>query len=109
MTQSNASSETVLVAADLVTYQAGSIVSRSLMKHGGGSVTAFAFDTGQELSEHTTPFDALIHVLDGVASVSIAGHASLVSAGGLIRLPANIPHGVRAAERFKMLLTMIRT
>jgi quercetin dioxygenase-like cupin family protein len=94
--------------ASLVDYQAGAIVSNTLVKDRAGTVTLFAFDAGEELSEHTTPFDALILVIDGAAEVTIGGRAQAVKTGELIRLPANIPHAVRAAERFKMLLIMIR-
>jgi quercetin dioxygenase-like cupin family protein len=78
------------------------------MKAEAGNVTFFTFDEGQELSEHTAPFDALLHVLDGEAEVRISGHPFLLKAGEAIILPANEPHAVRAVKRFKMLLTMIR-
>ncbi len=93
----------------LVDYQPGSIVSRQILKDRGGSVTAFAFDAGEGLSEHTTPHEALIQVIDGTARVEIAGQALEVGAGEMIRLPAGIPHAVQAEERFQMLLVMIRT
>jgi quercetin dioxygenase-like cupin family protein len=92
----------------LVGYQDGSIVSRTLMKSKSGSVTLFAFDTGQALSEHTAPFDAMIQVLDGAAAVTIGGTEHSVITGQLIFLPANVPHAVRADERFVMMLTMLR-
>jgi quercetin dioxygenase-like cupin family protein len=92
----------------MVGYQDGSIVSRSLMKSSSGSVTLFAFDAGQALSEHTAPFDALIQVLDGAAAVTIGGTEHNVVTGQLIFLPANVPHAVRADERFVMMLTMLR-
>ena len=79
-----------------------------LLKQETGSVTLFAFDKGQELSEHTAPFDALVFVLEGTAEVTISGGAHTVRAGEMILMPANEPHAVRAVERFKMLLTMIR-
>ncbi len=94
---------------NLVDYQAGSIVSRQIAKVGGGSVTAFAFDAGEGLSEHTTPHEALIQIIDGTARVEIAGVAHAVGAGEIIHLPAGIPHAVQAEERFQMLLVMIRT
>ncbi len=94
--------------AGLVDYQAGSIVSRIILRAATGSVTLFAFDAGQELSEHTTPFDALVHVVDGQADVVISGHAHRVEAGEVIIMPANEPHAVKAPAQFKMLLTMIR-
>lgn len=101
-------SATALTPPELVTYQDGSVVSRTLIKRGGGTVTLFAFDEGQALSEHTAPFDAIAHVLDGEASITIAGRPSTVKAGEFILMPANQPHAVAAVTRFKMLLTMIR-
>jgi len=98
----------VKLLTDLLQYQDGSIVSRVLLKNKGGTVTLFAFDQGEGLSEHTAPFEALVLVVDGEAEVEIAGKASRVRTGERITLPANIPHAVRAATRFKMLLTMIR-
>jgi quercetin dioxygenase-like cupin family protein len=95
--------------SELLDYQDGAIVSRVLLKNNGGSVTLFAFDQGEGLSEHTTPFVALVLVIDGEAEVEIAGKAYSVRTGETITLPANIPHAVKAATRFKMLLTMIRT
>jgi quercetin dioxygenase-like cupin family protein len=95
--------------ADLVSHQPDAIVSRVLTKQPGGSVTLFAFDAGQELTEHTTPFDALVLVVDGEAEITIGGTAHRVRAGHAIRLPANVPHAVRGPERFRMMLTMIRT
>lgn len=93
---------------ELLQYQEGSIVSRVLLKNKGGTVTLFAFDQGEGLSEHTAPFEALVFVLEGEAEVEIAGKVCSVRSGETITLPANIPHAVRAATRFKMLLTMIR-
>lgn len=93
---------------ELLQYQDGSIVSRVLLKNKGGTVTLFAFDRGEGLSEHTAPFEALVFVVDGEAEVEIAGEVYRVRQGETITLPANIPHAVRAATRFKMLLIMIR-
>jgi quercetin dioxygenase-like cupin family protein len=90
-------------------YQEGAVVSRTLLKRGGGTVTLFAFDQGQSLSEHTTPLDAIVHVLEGEALITIAGVALTVTAGEMILMPANQPHAVHAPSRFKMLLTMIRS
>jgi len=98
----------VLKMADLVSYQEGSVVSRQITKADAGNVTLFAFDTGQELSEHTAPFDALVHLLDGAGEIIIAGQSFALSAGDAIVMPANQPHAVKATQRFKMLLTMIR-
>ena len=98
----------VLKMADLVSYQEGSVVSRQITKADAGNVTLFAFDAGQELSEHTAPFDALAHILDGAGEIIISGQSYALSAGDAIVIPASQPHAVRATERFKMLLTMIR-
>ncbi len=94
--------------ADLLTYQDGAIVSRKLAASAGGNVSAFAFDAGEELSEHTTPHTALLQVLDGVAHVRVAGVDHTVATGEAIVLPPNEPHAVRAEVRFKMLLTMLK-
>ena len=93
---------------ELLEYQDGSIVSRVLLKNNGGTVTLFAFDIGEGLSEHTAPFEAIVFVIDGEAEVEIAGRAYSVRTGETITLPATIPHAVKATTRFKMLLTMIR-
>jgi quercetin dioxygenase-like cupin family protein len=93
----------------LTGYQEGAVVSRTLLKRTGGTFTLFAFDEGQSLSEHTVPFDAVAHVLEGTAEVTIAGAPLTVSAGELVLMPANQPHAVHARTRFKMLLTMIRS
>ena len=98
----------VQTLTDLLQYQDGSIVSRVLLKNKGGTVTLFAFDEEEGLSEHTAPFDALVVVLDGNAHVEISGKGYKVSTGETIVLPANQPHAVKATTRFKMLLTMIR-
>jgi quercetin dioxygenase-like cupin family protein len=99
----------VVVLADLAGYQDGSIVSREVLKKDTGTVTLFAFDEGQGLSEHTTPFDALVYVLDGEAEITISGKGHRVKEGEMIVMPANEPHAVHAAQRFKMLLVMIRS
>ena len=93
----------------LAAYQDGAVVSRTLLKRAGGTITLFAFDEGQALSEHTAPFDAVAHVLEGEAEITIAGTLLSVSAGELMLMPANQPHAVTARTRFKMLLTMIRS
>jgi len=92
----------------MVEYQEGSVVSRQVTKSDAGNVTLFAFDKDQGLSEHTAPFDALVHILDGKAQVIISGKTFELSVGDAIIMPANEPHALRAAQRFKMLLTMIR-
>jgi len=96
-------------AAGLIDYQAGAIVSREMIRRGTGTVTLFSFDRGQGLSEHTAPFDALVHVLDGRVELTIAGKAVLAKKGDIIILPAGKPHALKAVARFKMLLTMIRS
>lgn len=93
---------------ELLQYQDGSVVSRVLLKNKAGTVTLFAFDQGEGLSEHTAAFEALVLVVEGDAEVEIAGKAYSVKQGETITLPANIPHAVKAATKFKMLLTMIR-
>jgi quercetin dioxygenase-like cupin family protein len=94
--------------ASLVNYQQGSVVSRTIIDKRSGTVTLFAFDKGQSLSEHTAPFDALLQVLEGQSQVVVEGREDEVSASEAIVLPAGKPHSVKATFRFKMLLTMIR-
>ncbi len=98
----------ILTLVELVSYQDGSVVSRQITKAEAGNVTLFAFDKDQELSEHTAPFDALVHILDGDAEIRISGKAYNLKTGNAIIMPANEPHALRALTRFKMLLTMIR-
>jgi quercetin dioxygenase-like cupin family protein len=93
----------------LVGYHERAVVSRTLLKRAGGTITLFAFDEGQSLSEHTAPFDAVAHVLEGQADIAIAGTPHTVSTGELVLMPANQPHAVHARTRFTMLLTMIRS
>lgn len=94
--------------AELVDYREDSIVSRELLKKKTGTVTAFAFWQGQGLSEHTAPFDAMVHIIEGCAQITIAGIPHRVSSGEMIIMPAGKPHALHAQERFKMLLIMIR-
>lgn len=94
--------------ADLVKYAKGSIVSRALVQKKVGSLTLFAFDAGQELSEHTAPYDAFVQVLDGEAELVIGGKPVAATAGQIVLMPADVPHAVKANVRFKMLLSMIR-
>ena len=94
---------------DLVDYQEGSVVSREIIHKNTGTVTLFAFDKGQGLSEHTAPFDALVYVVDGVAEISISGKAYHLNQGEFVILPANRPHALKALSRFKMLLVMIKS
>ncbi len=93
---------------DLVNYQEGSVVSRTIVNRKGGTVTLFAFDAGQSLSEHTAAFDALAQLLEGEAEITIAGQPFHLRAGEVIGMPANQPHAVNAIQKFKMLLTMIK-
>jgi len=94
---------------DLVHYQEGSVVSRTLINEKAGTVTLFAFDEGESLSEHTAPFDALVHLLEGEAEVAISGKPFHLRQGDIVLMPANEPHALKALTRFKMLLTMIRS
>ncbi len=94
---------------DLAAYQAGSIVSREVVSRPTGTVTFFAFDAGQGLSEHTAPFDAMVSLLDGEAQITISGKEYLLRSGDMIIMPANQPHALKAVKRFKMLLIMIRS
>lgn len=99
----------VLKVADLLEYQEGSVVSREIIRKETGTVTIFAFEKGEGLSEHTAPFDAMVQVIDGKAEIIISGKSNLVSEGEMIIMPANDPHALIAVERFKMILTMIRS
>ena len=94
--------------AALVDYQGGAVVSRTIIGRTTGTVTLFAFDRGQGLSEHTAPFDALVHVIDGEAVVTINGQSVTLKTGEATIMPANKPHALKAVDRFKMLLVMIR-
>ncbi|MFO1314175.1 MAG: cupin domain-containing protein [Burkholderiales bacterium] len=94
---------------DLVGYQEGAVVSKTLIDRKTGTVTLFAFGEGQGLSEHTAPFDALVQILDGDVEIRIAGQAFRLGPGEIIVLPANEPHALKAITRFKMMLTMIRS
>ena len=93
---------------DLISYQADAIVSKTLVKGETGSVSIFAFDRGQELSEHTVPFDALVCVLDGEAEIRISQAVHHIRAGEAIVMPANQPHAVKALQSFKMTLSMVK-
>ena len=95
--------------ASLVSYQPESVVSRMILNNKAGSVTLFAFDEGEGLSEHTAPYDALLHLIEGEAEITISGKKNNLEAGEAIVLPAGKPHSVRATTSFKMLLTMIRS
>lgn len=95
--------------ADLVPYQAGSVVSRTIVKKPTGTVTLFAFDAGEGLSEHTAQFEALVQVLDGSVEIRIDGAPYVVSAGETLTLPAGHPHAMKALERFRMMLVMVKS
>ncbi len=94
--------------SDLVKYQENAVVSSEILKKDAGTVTVFAFDKDQGLSEHTAPFDALVNIIDGRAEVSISGKLFTVREGEMIVMPANKPHSLKAMEKFKMLLVMIK-
>ena len=89
-------------------YQEKSVISRVLLKNSGGTITLFAFDQGEGLSEHKAPFDAFVNVIEGEADITLAGEKHRLSGGDTIVLPANVPHAVDAVSRFKMMLVMIR-
>ena len=110
MAERNAGTELegVVAQSALVEYQPGAVVSRTLIKKTAGSVTAFAFDAGEGLSEHTAPYDALVMMIEGESEISIAGTPHRLAAGQLLRLPAGQPHAVKAVTPFKMILIMIR-
>ncbi len=91
-----------------IEYSTGSVVSRTLKENRAGTITLFAFDAGQGLSEHSAPFDAVVQVIDGEGRFIIGGEEHDLKAGQLIIMPANVPHAVRAKQKFKMLLTMLR-
>jgi quercetin dioxygenase-like cupin family protein len=94
--------------SELIGYQEGSVVSKEIIRSEKGTVTLFAFDQGEGLSEHTAPFDALVHIFDGKAEITIEGKMHRVNAGEIILMPAKKPHALKAAERFKMLLIMVK-
>jgi quercetin dioxygenase-like cupin family protein len=95
--------------ADLVDYQEGSVVSRTIIRKNTGTVTLFAFDEGQELSEHTAPYEAMVYLLDGEAEITIASKPLILKEGEMVIMPANQPHALKAIRKFKMILTMIRS
>jgi quercetin dioxygenase-like cupin family protein len=98
----------ILNLVEMVNYQDGAVVSRQITKEEAGNVTLFAFDQEQGLSEHTAPYDALAHILEGEAEITISGKMFSLKAGDAIIMPANEPHALKAIQKFKMLLTMIR-
>ncbi len=98
----------VLNLEEMVEYSSGGVISKQVLKNQAGNITLFSFDQGQGLTEHTAPFDAVVHVLDGEAQITIGGNSNLVKKGESIIIPANVTHALQAVERFKMLLTMIK-
>jgi len=98
-----------LKVEDLIEYQEGSVVSREIIMKDTGTVTIFAFDKGEGLSEHTAPFDAMVQVIDGKAEITISGNKNVLEKGDMIIMPANDPHALKALEKYKMVLTMIRS
>jgi quercetin dioxygenase-like cupin family protein len=99
----------VVDLAELVTYQTDAIVSRTVIDKDAGTVTLFAFDEGQRLSEHKAPYDAMVCVLDGHTEITISGEPMTVKTGEMVIMPANVPHAVKATAKFKMMLVMIRS
>lgn len=98
----------IINTEDLLAYQDGAVVSRTIIKRKKGTVTIFAFDKGEGLSEHTAPFDAMVQIIDGRAEIIISGQSFFLNKGQMIIMPANKPHALKATEKFKMILTMIR-
>ena len=94
---------------EMLSYQQGAVVSRTLIKKDNGTVTVFAFDKGEGLSEHTAPYDAMVYILDGEAEIRISGKSNSVKSGEMIIMPANEPHSLKAITNFKMLLVMIKS
>jgi len=99
---------TVVSLGDALVYQDKSVISRVMLKNAGGTITLFAFDAGEGLSEHKAPFDAFVNVIEGDADITLAGEKHRLTGGETIVLPANVPHAVDAISRFKMLLVMIK-
>ncbi len=99
----------VLKVEDLIEYQEGSVVSREIIRKDTGTVTIFAFDKGEGLSEHTAPFDAMVQIIDGKAEITISGKKNILNKGDMIIMPADEPHALNALEKYKMVLTMIRS
>jgi len=102
-------SSKIFTPADCIEYAANAVVSKTIIKKSTGTITLFAFDKEEGLSEHTAPFEAVVQILDGVAEITIGGNPQILKAGQGIILPANIPHALKATEKFKMMLTMIRS
>lgn len=99
----------VINVEDLLDYQEGAVVSREIIRKETGTVTIFAFDKGEGLSEHTAPFDAMVQIIDGKAEITISGKKNTLERGDMIIMPADEPHALHALEQYKMILTMIRS
>jgi quercetin dioxygenase-like cupin family protein len=99
----------IFITSESIDYAAAAVVSKTIIKKPSGNVTLFAFDQGEGLSEHTAPFDALVQVLEGVVEVTIGGKPYMLKQGESIIMPATIPHALKAVEKFKMMLTMIKS
>ena len=97
-----------ILLRDAVNYQEGSIVSRQILKKPNGNITLFAFDKEQSLTEHTSPFEAVVNIVEGEMEIKVGGEPNTVKAGEIIILPPNVPHGLVAQQKTKMLLTMIK-
>jgi len=100
--------QTLINPLTLINYQEGGVVSKEILKTKSGTITLFAFDKNQGLSRHTTPFEAMVYILDGEANITIAGKSNIVKKGEIIQMPKNIPHALKAEKRFKMILTMLK-
>ena len=109
MAEINILPSTVLPLSAAIQYQGGSVVSKEIVRKDTGTVTLFAFDQGQGLSEHTAPFDALVYILDGEAEIIISGEPHQLKTGEMIIMPGGKPHALKAVKRFKMMLVMIRS
>ena len=109
MTNSKTAVEQGMKLRDLVAYQSGAVVSRTLVNDAGGTITAFAFDEGQGLSEHTAPYDASVIVVEGEVEIKISGLAHTLKEGEMIIMPANKPHALKAVTKFKMILIMVKS
>jgi quercetin dioxygenase-like cupin family protein len=105
----NSVTATKMKAAELIDYQGDAVVSKTLIARPSGTVTLFAFDQGQGLSEHTAPFDALVSIIDGEAEIIISGQSFILQVGEMIIMPAGEPHALNASKQFKMILTMIKS
>lgn len=108
MSQKEFQKDNVFRFENEVEYAEGAVVSKNVLKRDTGNISLFAFDKGEGLSEHTTPFDALVQVVDGKAEITVGGKIHMLEAGDSIIMPANVPHALKAVERYKMVLTMIK-